>query len=226
MCGRQDHEKATYMIKIDSIAAPAVASALLELGAVKLNIKKPFTWASGWKSPIYCDNRVTLSSPDFRKKIKEYLTAVVRQNFPEADCIAAVATAGIPQGALVADALQLPFIYVRPKPKEHGMKNQIEGGVKKWRGVVMIEDLISTGGSSLGAAHALREAGLNVAGMAAIFTYGFPLAEENFRKENIDLVCLSDFMFLLDEVLKKGALSKAELVSVKSWRMAPDTWPR
>lgn len=214
------------MIKINSDSAPIVASALLDLGAVKLSIKKPYTWASGWKSPIYCDNRVILSAPVFRKKIKDYLTAVVQENFPAVDCIAAVATAGIPQGALVADALQLPLIYVRPKPKEHGMKNQIEGEVKKWRNVVMIEDLISTGGSSLSAAKALKEAGLKVAGMAAIFTYGFPLAEESFKKENTDLICLSDFMHLLDELLKRDSLSKDELVSVKSWRMAPETWPR
>lgn len=213
------------MIKINSHSAAPVAAALLELGAVKLSSKKPFTWASGWKSPIYCDNRVTLSSPMFRKKIKDYLTMVVQENFPAADCIAAVATAGIPQGALVADALQLPLIYVRPKPKEHGMKNQIEGEVKNWRNVVMIEDLISTGGSSLSAARALKEAGLKVAGMAAIFTYGFLLAEENFKKENIDLVCLSDFMSLLEEALKRGTLSQDEIVSVKSWRMAPETWP-
>ena len=147
-----------------------VASKLLEIGAIKLNHKNPFTWSSGWKSPIYCDNRLALSYPTIRTFIKERLAQAIKENFPEAECIAGVATAGIPQGALVAEALGLPFVYVRPKPKEHGMGNLIEGKVVKNQKAVLVEDLISTGGSSLKAAQAMRDAGFQISGMVAIFT--------------------------------------------------------
>lgn len=201
-----------------------MASKLLQIDAIKLNTKKPYVWSSGWKSPIYCDNRLSLSYPDIRNFIKTALTDVVRQQFKEVEVIAGVATAGIPQGALVADALGLPYIYVRPKPKEHGMGNQIEGQVKKGQRVVLIEDLVSTGGSSLKAAQALQDAGLKIIGMAAIFTYGFELAEKNFADAGIKLVCLSDYHHLIQEALKAGKVSEEQLVLLKSWRYDPANW--
>ncbi|HRG79385.1 MAG TPA: orotate phosphoribosyltransferase, partial [Cyclobacteriaceae bacterium] len=165
-------------MKIQEETAGPVAGRLLEVGAIQLNYKQPFTWSSGWKSPIYCDNRITLSYPVVRSYIKENLVRAIRLNFPRVDCIAGVATAGIPQGALVAEMMGLPFVYVRPKPKEHGMGNLIEGKVEKGARVVLVEDLISTGGSSLKAAQVMQEAGCKVIGMVAIFTYGFETAEK------------------------------------------------
>jgi orotate phosphoribosyltransferase len=196
----------------------------LEIEAIKLNYKNPFTWSSGWKSPIYCDNRLALSYPAIRSFIKESLAKAVSQNFSTAECIAGVATAGIPQGALVADTLNLPYIYVRPKPKEHGMGNLIEGKIRKGQQVVLIEDLISTGGSSLKAAQALQEAGFNVLGMVAIFTYGFDVAEKNFEEAKIPLICLSDFNYLLKEAVNKKSLDEDQLIYVKSWRLDPANW--
>ena len=170
------------MITITEHTAGTVAHKLLEIGAIKINYKKPFTWSSGWKSPVYCDNRLALSYPDVRTYIKNCLTQAVKDNFKDVEAIAGVATAGIPQGALIADALDLPYSYVRPKPKEHGMGNLIEGRIEKNQKVVLIEDLISTGGSSLKAAEALKDAGAKVLGMVAIFTYGFDTAAQNFEK--------------------------------------------
>src|ERR1043166_4095050 len=179
-------------VNIENSTARQVASMLLDIGAIKLNHKNPFTWSSGWKSPVYCDNRLALSYPDIRKFVKDSLASSVKKNFPDVEYIAGVATAGIPQGALVADALGLPFVYVRPKPKEHGMGNLIEGKIDAGKKAVMIEDLISTGGSSLKAAQAMQEAGFKVIGMAAIFTYGFDVAEKSFANAQMPLVCLSD----------------------------------
>jgi orotate phosphoribosyltransferase len=211
-------------VKIFEETALPVASRLLEIEAIKLNYKNPFTWSSGWKSPVYCDNRLALSYPDIRSYIKENLAKVVTNTYPTAECIAGVATAGIPQGALVAEHLRLPFIYVRPKPKEHGMGNLIEGKITKGQKVVLREDLISTGGSSLKAAQAVQEAGFEVIGMVAIFTYGFEVAEQNFGKANIPLTCLSDFNHLLDQAVASRYLGEDQLNYVKSWRLDPANW--
>ncbi len=212
------------LIKIEESTALPVADKLLEIGAIKLNHKNPFTWSSGWKSPVYCDNRLALSYPEIRKYVKESLASAIRKNYPLVECIAGVATAGIPQGALVADLLELPFVYVRPKPKEHGMGNLIEGKVDKGKKAVLIEDLISTGGSSLKAAQAMTEAGFSVIGMVAIFTYGFDIAEKSFAQANVPLVCLSDFNHLLTEAVSKKYLDEAQLSYVKRWRQDPGNW--
>jgi orotate phosphoribosyltransferase len=212
------------LIKIEESTAQTVAGKLLEIGAIKLNYKNPFTWSSGWKSPVYCDNRLALSYPEIRKYVKESLAAAIRKNYPQVECIAGVATAGIPQGALVADLLELPFVYVRPKPKEHGMGNLIEGKVDKGKKAVLVEDLISTGGSSLKAAQAMTDAGFNVIGMIAIFTYGFDVAGKSFAHANIPLVCLSDFNHLLTEAVNKKYLDEDQLSYVKSWRLDPGNW--
>lgn len=206
-----------------STAGP-VASKLLEIGAIKLNTEKPFTWASGWKSPIYCDNRLSLSFPHVRSYIKRCLAEAVRHYFPDVQAIAGVATAGIPQGALVAEELHLPFLYVRPKPKDHGLENLIEGKLEKGQRVLLIEDLISTGGSSLKAATALKEGGANVLGMVAIFTYGFETAEQNFSKDGIKLICLSDFPHLLEVALQNNFISPDQLTHIKAWRLDPANW--
>jgi orotate phosphoribosyltransferase len=211
------------LVTMEETAGP-VASKLLEIEAIKLNHKNPFTWASGWKSPVYCDNRLSLSYPAIRTFIKDSLANAVQKHFQQTECIAGVATAGVPQGALVADALKLPYIYVRPKPKDHGMGNLIEGKVTKGQKVVLIEDLISTGGSSLKAAQALKEAGFNVLGMVAIFTYGFEVAEKNFEDAKIPLVCLSDFNHLLKEAVAKKFIDENQLIYVKSWRLDPGNW--
>lgn len=211
-------------IQIVEKTAGPVAAQLLEIGAIRLYQDKPFTWSSGWKSPIYCDNRLSLSFPELRTYIKNSLAEVIRTRFPKAEVIAGVATAGIPQGALVADVLGLPFAYVRPKPKEHGMENLIEGRIEAGQSVVLVEDLISTGGSSLKAAVALREAGARVAGMVAIFTYGFDTAAANFEKDNTELICLSDFNHLLPEALRKNLITNDQLAHIKAWRSDPANW--
>ncbi|WP_019986987.1 orotate phosphoribosyltransferase [Rudanella lutea] len=203
-----------------------IARHLLEVKAVKLRPEEPFTWSSGWLSPIYCDNRVTLSYPEVRTFIKNALADAIRQNFPAADIIAGVATAGIAQGALVADVLNLPYCYVRPEPKKHGMGNQIEGRFEAGQRVVVIEDLISTGGSSLKVVEALRQAGADVLGMAAIFTYGFPLADENFRNANVPLVCLSDYSALIEEAQRMDYVQAEQLSSLGAWREDPGSWGR
>lgn len=211
-------------IKIQDKTAREVAAKLLDIGAIKLNHQKPFTWSSGWKSPVYCDNRLALSYPLIRSFIKNALATAIHENFPDVECIAGVATAGIPQGALVSEELGLPFVYVRPKPKEHGMGNLIEGKIEVNQKVVLVEDLISTGGSSLKAAQAMRDAGFDVIGMVAIFTYGFEQSEKNFEEEKVRLICLSDFNHLLQEALERKYLDENQLIYVKSWRLDPSNW--
>lgn len=212
------------MIKIYETTALEIAARLLDIEAIKINHKTPFTWSSGWKSPVYCDNRLALSYPEIRTYIKENLASVIKLNYPDVECIAGVATAGIPQGALVADVLGLPFVYVRPKPKDHGMGNLIEGKIRKGQRAVLVEDLISTGGSSLKAAQAMKEAGFKVIGMVAIFTYGFEAAEKSFEDAKIPLVCLSDFNHLLQHAVKNNYLDENQLMYVKSWRLDPANW--
>ncbi len=201
-----------------------IARHLLDVKAVRLQPENPFTWSSGWKSPIYCDNRVTLAFPDVRTYIKNALADAIRQQFPGVQAIAGVATAGIPQGALVADVLGLPYCYVRPEPKSHGMGKQIEGQLEASQSVVVIEDLISTGGSSLKVVDALRAAGAEVLGMAAIFTYGFPVADKNFADKGVKLVCLSDYNALLTEAEAMHYISADALGSLASWRENPADW--
>ena len=201
-----------------------IASLLLETKAVKLSPAQPFKWSSGWNSPIYCDNRVTLSFTEGRTFIKKSLAKAIKKYFPDATLVAGVATAGIPQGALVADALGLPFAYVRPKPKEHGMGNQIEGRIEKGHKVVVIEDLISTGGSSLKAVDALREAGIEVVGMVAIFTYGFKVADKNFADKGVKLVTLSNYNSLIEQAIVQNYISADSLESLKKWRRNPEKW--
>ncbi|MDZ7898137.1 MAG: orotate phosphoribosyltransferase [Arcicella sp.] len=205
--------------------AENVASMLLEVKAVRLNPDVPFKWASGWNSPIYCDNRITLSHPKVRTAIKNGLASAVQAYWSDVDIIAGVATAGIAQGALVADWLELPFCYVRPEPKKHGMGNQIEGAnIKKGQKVVLIEDLVSTGGSSLKAVEALREAGANVLGMVAIFTYGFELARKNFADKNLSFYTLSDYETLIGEAAKKNYISESQMITLQEWRANPSEW--
>ena len=204
--------------------ARAIAKKLLEIKAIKLSAEAPFTWASGWKSPIYCDNRLSLSYPDVRSYIKEQLAETIRDNFPHTEAIAGVATAGIPQGALVADALNLPFIYVRSKAKGHGMENMIEGKVTAGQKVVVIEDLVSTGGSSLKAVEALRAASFEVLGMLSIFTYGFPVATENLDKAGVKLISLSNYNDLIEEALKLNYVDQDQVINLKRWRENPAEW--
>ncbi|WP_461070179.1 orotate phosphoribosyltransferase [Spirosoma horti] len=201
-----------------------VARHLLAVQAVRLKPNEPFTWSSGWKSPIYCDNRVTLAYPEVRTYIKNALADAIRERFPSVEVIAGVATAGIPQGALVADVLGLPYCYVRPEPKAHGMGKQIEGHLSTGQRVVVIEDLISTGGSSLKVVNALRAVGAEVVGMAAIFTYGFSIAEQNFASTNVPLVCLSDYDALLIEAQALDYISADAMDSLASWRQNPAQW--
>lgn len=201
-----------------------IASELLKIKAIKLRPKDPFTWASGWKSPIYCDNRITLSYPELRTLIKDAFVLEIKKRFPQAEVIAGVATAGVPQGALVADAMGLPFIYVRDKPKGHGMTNRIEGQVMEGKNVVVIEDLISTGGSSIKAIEAIREADMNVLGLGAIFTYGFPIADDNLSDAGISSFTLSDYHALLNVALQVNAISNDELDSLNEWRVDPSVW--
>jgi orotate phosphoribosyltransferase len=204
--------------------ARKIATFLLKTKAVKLSPEKPFKWSSGWNSPIYCDNRITLSDVEARTFIKKALAKAIKKEFPDATLIAGVATAGIAQGALVADYMKLPFAYVRPKPKEHGMGNQIEGKIEKGQKVVVLEDLISTGGSSIKAAEALIEQGIEVVGMIAIFTYGFKTADENFAEKNLKLVTLSNYTYLIDEALKQDYVKPSDVESLKKWRRNPAKW--
>lgn len=201
-----------------------VASQLLSIGAIKLNEKEPFTWSSGWKSPIYCDNRLTLSYPSIRQYIKEGLVSLIRSKYPHVEAIAGVATAGIPQGALVAEAMGLPFLYVRSKPKEHGMSNMIEGKASAGQKIVVIEDLVSTGGSSLKAVEALRDAQCEVLGMAAIFSYGFDIADQNFDEAKVALVCLSNYSIMLQKALEMNYIKADKLSSLEAWRKSPSNW--
>lgn len=201
-----------------------VARQLLKIGAIKLNLEQPFTWASGWKSPIYCDNRLSLSYPEVRSFIKKALATSIKKNHPEVECIAGVATAGIPQGALVAEELGLPFIYVRSKPKGHGMENMIEGKVVEGQKVVVLEDLVSTGGSSLKATADLRNVGIQVLGMVAIFTYGFDLADQNFEEAGVTLNCLSNYSALIQQAIDSGTVQEGQLQTLENWRQDPSTW--
>jgi len=204
--------------------AKEVARMLLEIGAIKLNLRKPYLWSSGWNSPIYCDNRLTLSFPEIRTFIKEELADAVETAYPDLEAIAGVATAGIPQGVLVADTLNIPFIYVRSKPKGHGLENLIEGKIKKRQKVVVLEDLVSTGGSSLKAAEALKSKGLNVLGMAAIFTYGFDIAAENFKLAKLSLITLSNYAEMLTVAMDQKIVREKDVIELKSWRVDPENW--
>lgn len=204
--------------------AQQIAAFLIEAGAVKLNLQKPFTWASGWKSPVYCDNRLTLSFPHIRSRIKHALAEAARTYFPEAEAVAGVATAGIPQGVLVADLLDLPFLYVRPKPKEHGLENLIEGKIMPDAKVLLVEDLISTGGSSLKAAQAVRNAGMQVYGMLAVFSYDFETARENFAQAQVALHVLCTYPVLLEQALAQNLVSPEDMASLQAWRAAPERW--
>ena len=201
-----------------------LARKLMEIKAIKLQPNEPFTWASGWKSPIYTDNRKTLSFAPLRTFVKLELCHAVQKYFSEAEAVAGVATGAIAQGALVADQLGLPFSYVRPKPKDHGMGNQIEGEIEKGAKVVVVEDLISTGGSSLKAVQALREYGVEVIGMVASFTYGFPVAEEAFREAGVKLVTLTDYEHVVEEAAKTGYIKEEEKAVLAEWRKAPEQW--
>lgn len=201
-----------------------IAAQLLSIDAIKLSPESPFTWASGWKSPIYCDNRKTLSYPKVREVIKKEFANKIREIYPEAFGIAGVATGAIAHGILVAEELNLPFIYVRPDAKKHGLGNQIEGAYVPGEKYVVIEDLISTGGSSLAAVRSLREAGIEVLGMMAIFTYGFPISTENFKEENVNLDVLSDYSNLLNLAVQGKYINDQQLVSLREWRKSPETW--
>ena len=204
--------------------AKKTAEVLLQVKAIKLSPTEPFTWASGWKSPIYCDNRVTLSYPPVRVFLKEEISKIVESKYGKPDVIAGVATGAIAIGVLVAQELGVPFIYVRPEPKSHGRKNQIEGHLKNGQNVVVIEDLISTGKSSLNAVKALKESGATVKGMVAIFSYGFDLASENFKNSNVDLTTLSDYSHLLEQAMDSKYITEKELDTLTEWRKNPENW--
>ena len=204
--------------------AKKTAEVLLQINAIKLSPKAPFTWASGWKSPIYCDNRIVLSFPPIRNYIRETMGKHIEKEYGKPDVIAGVATGAIGIGMLVAEYLGLPFIYVRPDAKGHGRKNQIEGFIESGQNVVVVEDLISTGKSSLNAVKALKEAGVQVKGMVAIFTYGFDVAAKNFEKENIRLNTLSNYENLLEEALETNYISEKELKTLSEWNTNPSEW--
>lgn len=204
--------------------AEKTAELLLQINAIKLNPKNPFTWASGWKSPIYCDNRMTLSFPPIRNYIREEFEKVIEKQFGKPDVIAGVATGAIGIGILVAEIMGLPFVYVRPEPKKHGRQNQVEGFLQKGQNVVVVEDLISTGKSSIMAVEALREAGANVKGMVAIFTYGFALADENFKNAHIDLFTLSNYEHLLSLAVAKKYITEDEQATLLEWNKNPAEW--
>ena len=204
--------------------AKKTAEVLLQVNAIKLSPKEPFTWASGWKSPIYCDNRIVLSFPPIRNYIREKMAKHIERHYGKPDVIAGVATGAIGIGALVAEYLGLPFIYVRPEPKKHGRQNQIEGFIQKGQNVVVVEDLISTGKSSLNAVKALREAEVNVKGMIAIFSYGFDVSKENFEKENVTLHTLSNYENLLEQALDTRYITSKELETLSDWNANPSNW--
>lgn len=226
--------KSNYLIfKIDinhhtimKETARRIAQSLLQIKAIKLNPANYFTWASGWHSPIYCDNRTTLSYPEVRKQIYESFAEIIAARYPEAEIIAGVATGAIAHGALAAEKLGKPFIYVRSAPKTHGLTNQVEGVYHPGAKVVVIEDLVSTGGSSLNAVEALREAGCEVLGMVAIFTYGFPTAQENFAKAGVALDTLSDYNTMIELAVEKGYVHPDELETLKEWRKNPADWKK
>ena len=204
--------------------AQKTAELLLEINAIKLNPKSPFTWASGWKSPIYCDNRITLSFPEVRKFLKDEFATNIVEKFGKPDVIAGVATGAIGIGLLVAEALDLPFVYVRPEAKKHGRQNQIEGYFEAGQSVVVVEDLISTGKSSLQAVEALNAGGANILGMAAIFTYGFDVASENFKNAGIELMTLSNYPTLLKTAIDKNYIAEEDHETLKIWSSNPSEW--
>ncbi|GHT31194.1 orotate phosphoribosyltransferase [Bacteroidia bacterium] len=201
-----------------------VAEKLLKVKAVKLQPANPFTWASGWKSPIYCDNRKTLSYPNVRSFIKLELARVISEKYENAEAIAGVATGAIAQGALVADLLGLPFVYIRATPKDHGLENLIEGELKPGSKVVVIEDLVSTGGSSLKAVEAVRNFGCDVIGMVAIFTHGFPISEKKFKDAKVPLTTLSNYDAVIEEAVRTEYISQAEIATLQEWRRDPANW--
>ena len=201
-----------------------LAEKLLKISAIKLQPTLPFTWASGWRSPIYTDNRITLSYPDIRSFIKVELCRLIMENFETPDAIAGVATGAIAQGALVADTMALPYVYVRSTPKDHGLENLIEGNLKPGQKVVVIEDLISTGGSSLKAVEAIRNAGCEVVGMVAIFTYGFPLAVKRFEEAGVELLTLSNYNAMLEAALESNYIKAEDLDTLREWRHDPANW--
>ncbi len=211
-------------MKFNEQIAKQVAEYLLQIQAVKLNPTEPFTWSSGIRSPIYCDNRVTLSYPEIRNYLKEQFCEVVEKKFHSAEVVAGVATGGIAQGALVAQEFNLPFVYIRSSRKSHGLENKIEGKVEKGQKVVILEDLVSTGKSSLNAAHALRNAECEVVGMAAIFTYGLDIALDNFRKADVKLFTLSDYNTLIEKALETNYINKQNMDSLIEWRKDPKQW--
>ncbi|CAL2055378.1 orotate phosphoribosyltransferase [Tenacibaculum sp. 190524A05c] len=206
--------------------AKKTAELLLQVKAIKLSPNEPFTWASGWKSPIYCDNRVTLSYPPVRNFLKEKIAKLVEEKYGKPDVIAGVATGAIAIGVLVAQELGVPFVYVRPEPKKHGRKNQIEGFIESGQNVVVVEDLISTGKSSLNAIKALKEADVNVKGMVAIFSYGFSVATETFEEHNLDFSTLSNYEVLLEQALESNYINEKELITLESWRLNPSEWKK
>lgn len=208
------------MTKVETL----LAEKLLNIKAIKLQPTDPFTWASGWKSPFYCDNRKTLAYPSLRTFVKIELARIVAELYPEAEVIAGVATGAIAQGALVAEELGLPFVYVRPKPKDHGMGNQIEGDLKANAKVVVIEDLISTGGSSLKAVDALRAAGAEIMGMVASYTYGFPVAAQAFAEKNVTLTTLTNFEAVVEVAKQTGFITADDIPTIEAWRKSPETW--
>lgn len=203
-----------------------IAQTLLQIKAIKLSPANPFTWASGWHSPIYCDNRKTLSYPAARKEIYQAFARIIAEKYPQADIIAGVATGAIACGVLTAEELGKPFIYVRSAPKDHGMANQVEGYYEPGAKVVVVEDLISTGGSSLKAVEALRNAGCEVLGMVAIFTYGFPTAAANFEKAGVELETLSNYNTLIELAAEQNYIKPEEMETLREWRKSPDTWNR
>jgi orotate phosphoribosyltransferase len=202
----------------------AIAEKLLQINAIKLNVQQPFTWASGWKSPVYCDNRKILSFPFIRDFIKSEMCNVIFQSFPRANMLAGVATAGIPWGAMAADQLKLPFIYVRPKPKEHGLENQIEGFYEPGKRVVVIEDLISTGKSSLQVVDVLKDAGLIIEGMVSIFNYGFEEAKNAFDKYNLTPQSLTDYDSIIKLAVERKVVSETDQKTLLNWRKDPSGW--
>ena len=201
-----------------------VAEKLLKVKAIKVQPSNPFTWASGWKSPIYCDNRKTLSYPDVRTLIKIEIARIIRETYDEVDVVAGVATGAIAQGAMVADELGLPFVYVRSAPKDHGLENLIEGDIKPGQKVVVVEDLISTGGSSLKAVEALRKDGCEVVGMVAIFTYGFPIAEQKFQEAGVKLTTLYNYEAVLSHLVDTDYITESDRATLQEWRKDPANW--
>ncbi|MBQ7496021.1 MAG: orotate phosphoribosyltransferase [Bacteroidaceae bacterium] len=202
------------------------AAKLLKVKAIKLQPTNPFTWASGWKSPFYCDNRKTLSYPELRSFVKLETARLIMENFPEAEAVAGVATGAIPQGALVADVLALPFVYVRSKPKDHGLENLIEGELRPGMKVIVVEDLISTGGSSLKAVEAIRQNGCEVVGMVAAYTYGFTVAEKAFKEAGVKLLTLTNYEAVVAEALRTGYIKESDVALLNEWRKDPANWKK